>query len=91
MPESLSADFEKYGQVYVTRDDGGLLTETARIRVIYRKLQLAALTDCANIAAGLMVSCFTRWLRGLPVEPDVSVNLLAAELTVDCEQTPACS
>ncbi|MGC9455866.1 MAG: HesA/MoeB/ThiF family protein [Phycisphaerae bacterium] len=37
---------------------------------------------CANIAAGLMVSCFTRWLRGLPVEPDVSVNLLAAEMSV---------
>jgi len=35
---------------------------------------------CANIAAGMMLSAFTRWLRGLPVEPDVSLNLLAAEL-----------
>jgi len=36
---------------------------------------------CANIAAGLMVSQFAKWLRGLPVEPDMSLNLLAAELT----------
>ena len=36
---------------------------------------------CANIAAGMMLSAFTRWLRGLPVEPDVSLNLLAAELS----------
>jgi sulfur carrier protein ThiS adenylyltransferase len=36
----------------------------------------------ASIAAGLMVSQFTRWLRGLPVERDLLLNLLAAELTV---------
>jgi sulfur carrier protein ThiS adenylyltransferase len=36
----------------------------------------------ASIAAGLMVGAFARWLRGLPVEPDVVLNLLAAELTV---------
>ena len=36
---------------------------------------------CANIAAGLMVSQFAKWLRGLPAEPDISLNLLAAELT----------
>jgi len=36
---------------------------------------------CANVAAGMMLSVFTRWLRGLPVEPDVSLNLLAAELS----------
>jgi sulfur carrier protein ThiS adenylyltransferase len=35
----------------------------------------------ASIAAGLMASAFTRWLRGLPVERDVLLNLLAAELT----------
>jgi sulfur carrier protein ThiS adenylyltransferase len=35
----------------------------------------------ASIAAGLMVSAFTRWLRGLPVERDLVLNLLAAELT----------
>jgi sulfur carrier protein ThiS adenylyltransferase len=36
----------------------------------------------ASIAAGLMVHQFTRWIRGLPVETDVTLNLLAAELTV---------
>lgn len=37
----------------------------------------------ANIAAGLMLHQFTRWLRGLPVESDVTLNLLASELTVE--------
>ena len=36
----------------------------------------------ASIAAGLMVHQFTRWLRSLPVDRDVSLNLLASELTV---------
>ncbi len=36
----------------------------------------------ASIAAGLMIHQFTRWLRGLPVDADVSVNLLASEITV---------
>jgi molybdopterin/thiamine biosynthesis adenylyltransferase len=36
----------------------------------------------ASIAAGLMVGQFTKWLRHLPVDADVTLNLLAAELTV---------
>jgi sulfur carrier protein ThiS adenylyltransferase len=36
----------------------------------------------ATIAAGLMVHQFTRWLREIPVERDVMVNLLAAEWSV---------
>src|SRR5262245_20315788 len=36
----------------------------------------------ASIAAGLLVGQFARWLRGLPVEPDLTLNLLASELTV---------
>ena len=36
----------------------------------------------ASIAAGLMVGQFARWLRGLPVFPDQTFNLLAGELTV---------
>ena len=36
----------------------------------------------ASVAAGLMVGAFARWLRGLPVERDLVLNLLAAELTV---------
>ena len=35
-----------------------------------------------DIAAGLMVCQFTRFLRGLLVDPDVQLNLLASELTV---------
>ena len=36
----------------------------------------------ASIAAGLMVHQFTRWLRGLPVDQDTSLNLLASEFSV---------
>jgi molybdopterin-synthase adenylyltransferase len=35
----------------------------------------------ASIAAGLMVHQFTRWLRGLPVDQDTSLNLLASEFS----------
>lgn len=37
---------------------------------------------CANIAAGLMVAQFTKYLRQLPVEADLQMNLLASELSV---------
>ena len=33
----------------------------------------------ASIAAGLMVHQFTRWMRGIPVESDATLNLLAGE------------
>jgi sulfur carrier protein ThiS adenylyltransferase len=36
----------------------------------------------ANVAAGLMLAQFTRWLRGLPVDADVSLNLLSTEMAV---------
>ena len=36
----------------------------------------------ANIAAGLAISQFTRYLRGLPVDSDLSLNLLTSELSV---------
>jgi len=36
----------------------------------------------ANVSAGIMVHQFTRWLRGIPVDQDTSVNLLAGEWTV---------
>ena len=36
----------------------------------------------ANIAAGLMVHQFVRWLRRQPIDPDMSLNLLASELIV---------
>lgn len=34
----------------------------------------------ANVAAGLMVHQFVRWLRGQPTDSDLSLNLLASEL-----------
>ena len=36
----------------------------------------------ATIAAGLMVHQFTRWLRGLAVDRDTSLNLLAGEWSI---------
>jgi sulfur carrier protein ThiS adenylyltransferase len=36
---------------------------------------------CANVAAGLMLAQFAKWLRRLPVDADVSLNLLAGELS----------
>ncbi len=37
---------------------------------------------CANIAAGLMLAQFTKYLRGLPIDCDIQLNLLASELSV---------
>jgi hypothetical protein len=34
---------------------------------------------CSNICAGLMVSAFSKHLRGMPVDPELSFNLLANE------------
>ncbi len=38
----------------------------------------------ASIAAGLMVGQFTKWLRRLPVDNDMTLNLLSMELTCTC-------
>lgn len=38
---------------------------------------------CANIAAGLMIAQFAKYLRQLPVDADVQLNLLASELNVE--------
>ncbi len=37
---------------------------------------------CANIAAGLMVAQFTKLLRDLPIDSDLTLNLLASELSI---------
>ena len=37
LPEVLQDEFKQYGQVYMDREDSGLLTSDAAIRVIYRK------------------------------------------------------
>jgi sulfur carrier protein ThiS adenylyltransferase len=38
--------------------------------------------DTAQIAAGLMIHQFRRWLRGMPVDADTTFNVLASELTI---------
>jgi len=43
----------------------------------------------ACIAAGLMTHQFTRWLRGLPIDLDLSLNLLASEFSVADTKPPA--
>jgi len=35
----------------------------------------------ANIAAGLMVGQFTKYLRGLPVDADLQFNILTSEIS----------
>jgi sulfur carrier protein ThiS adenylyltransferase len=36
---------------------------------------------CANVAAGIMVGQFAKWLRGMSVDTDLTLNLLASELS----------
>lgn len=36
---------------------------------------------CANVAAGLMLAQFTKFLRGLPVDKDIQLNLLTNEIS----------
>ncbi len=37
---------------------------------------------CANIAAGMMLAQFAKYLGNLPVDPDIQLNLLTSEITV---------
>ena len=37
---------------------------------------------CANIAAGFMLAQFTKYLRLLPIDADIQLNLLASELSL---------
>ena len=37
---------------------------------------------CSNIAAGFMLAQFTKYLRLLPVDPDIQVNLLSMEMNI---------
>ena len=37
---------------------------------------------CANIAAGFMLVQFTKYLRLLPIDADIQINLLASEMNV---------
>jgi sulfur carrier protein ThiS adenylyltransferase len=37
---------------------------------------------CANIAAGLMLAQFTKYLRRFPIDYDIQLNLLTLEMSV---------
>ena len=39
----------------------------------------------ANIAAGLAIAQFTKWLCGLMVDPDICLNILASEMSCSAE------
>jgi len=43
---------------------------------------------CANIASGLAISEFTKWLRGMPVNRDFMVNLLSGEMITMSRDEP---
>ncbi|MEZ6093455.1 MAG: ThiF family adenylyltransferase [Pirellulaceae bacterium] len=62
---------QKYSQSLFGQDEAQSGTCTSR-STIYT----------ANIAAALMVHQFTRWIRGIPHDSDLSLNLLASELMV---------
>jgi hypothetical protein len=64
-----SQDWEHYGSTLFAQAEAQVSRCTAR-STIY----------AASIAAGLMVHQFTRWLRGLAVDADTTLNLLANEL-----------
>ncbi len=53
----------------------------AQTEVQIRRCTSRSTIYTAGIAAGLMVHQFTRWLRGMPVDSDATLNLLAGELT----------
>lgn len=40
---------------------------------------------CANVAAGMMVAQFTKWLRSRPIDQDVLYNIITAEITKNLE------
>ena len=64
------ASFQHYGTTLFAAEEAQVGSCTSR-STIYT----------ASIAAGLMVHQFTRWLRGLATEADLSLNLLASEMT----------
>ncbi len=37
---------------------------------------------CANVAAGFMLAQFTKYLRLLPIDSDIQINLLASEINI---------
>lgn len=42
---------------------------------------------CSNVCAGFMLSRFTQWLRDMPLERDIQINLLSNEINIYGEET----
>jgi sulfur carrier protein ThiS adenylyltransferase len=42
---------------------------------------------CANVAAGLMVAQFAKFLRRIPIDPDIQFNLMTSESTVSLNES----
>jgi sulfur carrier protein ThiS adenylyltransferase len=66
-----SAGREKYPQTLFSADEAYGGTCTAK-STIY----------CANIAAGIAVASFRKFLTRIPVDSDITFNILTNELTV---------
>ena len=69
------AEEKDYYEKTIFSDDDGLQQSCTSKSTIY----------CANIAAGMVVSQFTRWLRGMFPERDVLFNILATSVLRDSE------
>ena len=73
--------------VSVTFDDASVADFFASTLFPESEVQRGSCTShstiyAASIAAGIMVHQFTRWLRGIAVDHDLTLNLLASEWTV---------
>ncbi len=69
---TMDTGVDRYTETLFTQDQAQTGSCTAR-STIY----------AASIAAGLMVHQFSRWLRGIPIDHDMSLNLLAGEIVVN--------
>ena len=83
------ADARMLGEVMrvLTANDAGSRMAYGQTLFVQSEAQAGTCTSrstiyTANIAAALMVHQFTRWIRGLPLDNDASLNLLSSELVV---------
>lgn len=69
-------DIDYYGSTLFNEEDSYQARCTAK-GTIY----------CSNVCAGFMLSRFTQWLRNMPLERDIQMNLLANEINIYGEET----
>ena len=66
----------------VGSDEGQAEQLAARLNAQPGRCTARSTIYTANIAAGIMLHQFARWLRRLPIDRDTSLNLLAGEWAV---------